>query len=299
MRSEKENIPGPVRPGSSRTDSGRLAASTDKGHANKSRAALERELQLLASQEQQQQEPLSTGSVQLRKTDTPGAPRRELSHIDRQVKGRSGPAVPTLTLAALRRPVDDMMPGSPFGLPPSTASARPASVVRPGTATSRASTAMPPQPAQQSSSRPSTGLSELRRELDQQLAVDGDGALRARLAKEIVHADTEKEFLQAVLRKRAAPNLTDPAQQLQAQSRGPEQQLRPVTSRPYIELAAPTPCHEPAEEQSSERHSSEVSSEMRPPSSRSSDRASRITTCSKGRVQEARAAQSTIDLGWN
>ena len=228
----------------------------------------------LAMQEKERrknQDPCETARGPFRKTtETPRAPNK----------------VNKLDLAALRRPIEDVMRASPRaaqrprdvsmllasaggtsvggasvgGSRPPTACSRPptAASSRPVTARSRpASTARPVTAAstRPGTARPGTGISVLQREITQELeSNDATGAFRASL-------EHERERLELAARQAA---------QAEVPAEVPAEQVE----------EAPLPRDEPPSRCSSRR----------------SQRSSTITSCSKGRVAEARAAQSTIEI---
>ena len=249
---------------------------------DKARAAREAKLMALAMQEKERrknQDPCETARGPFRKTtETPRAPNK----------------VNKLDLAALRRPIEDVMRASPRaaqrprdvsmllasaggtsvggtsvggasvgGSRPPTACSRPptAASSRPVTARSRpASTARPVTAAstRPGTARPGTGISVLQREITQELeSNDATGAFRASLEHELERLEERK------LAARQAAQAEVPA----------EVPAEQVEETPLPRDEPPSRC-----------------------SSRRSQRSSTITSCSKGRVAEARAAQSTIEI---
>ena len=254
---------------------------------DKARAAREAKLMALAMQEKERrknQDPCETARGPFRKTETPRAPNK----------------VNKLDLAALRRPIEDVMRTSPratqrprdvsmllasaggtsvggasvggsrpptAGSRPPTACSRPptAASSRPVTARSRpASTARPVTAAstRPGTARPGTGISVLQREITQELeSNDATGAFRASLEHELERLEE---------RKLAARQAAQAEVQAEVPAEVPAEQVE----------EAPLPRDEPPSRCSSRR----------------SQRSSTITSCSKGRVAEARAAQSTIEI---
>ena len=238
---------------------------------DKARAAREAKLMALAMQEKERrknQDPCETARGPFRQTKTPRAPNK----------------VNKLDLAALRRPIEDVMRTSPRaaqrprdvsmllasaggtsvgGSRPPTACSRPptAASSRPVTARSRpASTARPVTAAstRPGTARPGTGISVLQREITQQLeSNDATGAFRASLEHELERLEERKLAAQQAAQAEVPAEV--PAEQVEE---------------------APLPRDEPPSRCSSRR----------------SQRSSTITSCSKGRVAEARAAQSTIEI---
>ena len=237
---------------------------------DKARATREGKLIALAMQEKERrkhQDPCKTAKGPLRKTETPSAPNK----------------VNKLDLSALRRPIEDVMRESPRtkrpqdvsmllasvgGSRPPTASSRPPTACsRPVTACSRpatgrsrpASTARPGTAAstRPGTTRPGTGISVLQREITQELENnDASGAFRASLEHELERLEE---------RKLAARQAAQEEVEVEAEE---AQEIAPLARD-----EPPSRC-----------------------SSRRSHRSSTITSCSKGRVAEARAAQTTIEI---
>ena len=232
---------------------------------DKTRATREGKLVALAMQEKERrkhQDPCKTAKGPPRKTETPGAPNK----------------VNKLDLSALRRPIEDVMRASPRtkpkrpqdvsmllasvggSRPPTACSRPPTASSRPVTACSRpASTARPGTAAstRPGTARPGTGISVLQREITQELENnDASGAFRASIEHELERLEERK------LAARQAAQEGVEAGAEEAQEIAPLSRDEP-----------PSRC-----------------------SSRRSQRSSTITSCSKGRVVQARAAQSTIEI---
>ena len=227
---------------------------------DKARLTREGKLLALAMQEKERrkhQDPCKTAKGPLRKTETPGAPNK----------------VNKLDLSALRRPIEDVMRESPRTMPKrpqdvsmllaSVGGSRPPTACsRPPTACSRPVTARSrpastARPGTAASTRPGTGISVLQREITQELENnDASGAFRASLEHELERLEERK------LAARQAAQEEVEAEAEEAQEIAPLSRDEP-----------PSRC-----------------------SSRRSHRSSTITSCSKGRVVEARAAQSTIEI---
>ena len=244
---------------------------------DKARAMHERKLGALALQEKERrkhQDPCKTARALPRKTETPGAPHK----------------VNKLDLSALRRPVDDVMREPPWtkqpenvsmllasrggSRPPTACSRPPTACSRPATACSRPATACSSRPATARSrpastarpgtaasrpgtARPGTGLSALQREIAKELeSNDASGEFRSCLEGELERLEERK------LAARQA------AQEEEAQEVQEAQEIAPLARD-----EPPSRC-----------------------SSRRSHRSSTITSCSKRRVEQARAAQSTLEL---
>ena len=237
---------------------------------DKARATREGKLIALAMQEKERrkhQDPCKTAKGPLRKTETPSAPNK----------------VNKLDLSALRRPIEDVMRESPRtkrpqdvsmllasvgGSRPPTASSRPptdcsrpvTACSRPATGRSRpASTARPGTAAstRPGTARPGTGISVLQREITQELENnDASGAFRASLEHELERLEE---------RKLAARQAAQEEVEVEAEE---AQEIAPLARD-----EPPSRC-----------------------SSRRSHRSSTITSCSKGRGAEARAAQTTIEI---
>ena len=309
-----------------------------KARADAIRSQREGKLQALALQEKQRrqhQDPFKTAR---------GPAPRETPRAPNKVAPTKPPAAPALSLAALRLPIDDVMNGhtqlfkgpkredvsmllASTGSRPPTASSRPPTAsVRLDTAVSRPSTAQrvfpegneprPPTagsrpPTAGTAARPGTAassLSQLQRQLEEQLTVDGSGRFRYCLEKELEKLKERKQMAAEppAAAPPAAPAPPEPLPRLTESRREAT-----MSSAAFSSLAgeppadAPPPMYEP----SSEPMVSEllVTAPPRghdePPSSSGSRRSSlrsmnQITTCTKRRV-EARAAQSNIDLGWS
>ena len=232
---------------------------------DKARATREGKLVALAMQEKERrkhQDPCKTAKGPSPKMETPGAPNK----------------VNKLDLSALRRPIEDVMRESPRtkpkrpqdvsmllasvggSRPPTACSRPPTASSRPVTACSRpASTARPGTAAstRPGTARPGTGISVLQREITQELeSNDASGAFRASLEHELERLEERK------LAARQAAQEGVEAEAEEAQEIAPLARDEP-----------PSRC-----------------------SSRRSQRSSTITSCSKGRVVQARAAQSTIEI---
>lgn len=240
---------------------------------DKARTAREAKLMALAMQEKERrknQDPCETARGPFHKTETPRAPNK----------------VSKLDLSALRRPIEDVMRASPRAAQrprdvsmllasaggtsvggasvggsrtPTAASSRPVTARSRPASTARPVTAASTRPG---TARPGTGISVLQREITQELeSNDASGAFRASLEHELERLEE---------RKLAARQ----AAQAEVQAEVPaEVQVEQVEEVPLPRDEPPSRC-----------------------SSRRSQRSSTITSCSKGRVAEARAAQSTIEI---